>query len=96
MCSTKTELHMDQLSERERARRQRQRQASHAETARAKNDGRYLWGAAAIAAYLGCKRSRVYALIANGALDSAVKHLGHRVLVASIAELDKLMPGAGA
>jgi len=50
-----------------------------------------VWGAAAIGKVIGVEAQRVYYLIKIGALDGAVKKLGHRTIAASRRKLRELV-----
>lgn len=57
---------------------------------RVDDDNDLIWGAAAIARELGCKRSTVYYLLKTGVLQGCVKKLGFKTIVASRRALQKL------
>ena len=53
--------------------------------------GDLIWGAAAIAAEIERTPTQVYYLIRIGALDGAIKKLGHRTIAASRRKLRELV-----
>jgi hypothetical protein len=61
------------------------------ETGSADSESDLIWGAAAIAKFIRRRRSQVYYMLGTGALDGAVKKIGHRTLVASKKKLSQLV-----
>jgi hypothetical protein len=55
------------------------------------DDGDLIWGAEAIGALIGRSREQVYRLLKIGALDGAVRKVGHRTIVGSRRRLHELV-----